>query len=422
MADRIVLKGQARLSGTVKSIGADGGVELVSPLATGPVWLRGEAVEKVTFGPSDISGEPPTARVELANGDILPVEIESLDDQQLSVVSPVAGQLRIPRAALKSMQLGILPNRAIYSGPKSRGELRPEPPNEDSWSFENGVFGIQGEGRLTKKLDARPQFIARFTMEWENHPAMQFYFADPLVPTNEAADRYFFQFNGQGVEIKRESTEGRRFTTIVTLNRRPEQYPGRRLNVEIRLDRGNSLLYLYLNGEPEGRYNDPVANPPQAGGIAFISNAGDDSELRLSGIEVLEWDHAGDRHRTEDRGDLRADALIGKRGDRFGGKLMSIRKTAEGAMFSFKSDFQEAPIELPETEISTIFFQQPAETATEVFHPFALRLRGDGMLRVSSCSFPGDRIEAVHPLLGPLSFSRDGVMALERLEKKGGKP
>ena len=91
-------------------------------------------------------------------------------------------------------------------------------------------------------------------------------------------------------------------------------------------------------------------------------------------------------------------------------------------MFSFKSDFQEAPIELPETEVSTIFFQQPAETAIEVFHPFALRLLGDGILRVSSCSFPGDRIEAVHPLLGPLSFSREGVMALERLEDKGGKP
>jgi hypothetical protein len=243
-----------------------------------------------------------------------------------------------------------------------------------------------------------------------------------LSPEHQVADRYYFQFTSSGIEIKRESTKGRRFTSIVTLNRRPDQYPGKQLKVEIRLDRESSMLYLFLNDEPEGRFKDPIPDPPVGDGIAFMSNGGNESELRISEIELLEWDHNGDRHRTEDRGDPKTDALIEKRGDRFGGQLISIQPSKDGPLFLFKSDFQEAPIEMPESEVSTVFFKRIEPAAQPEFHPFALRLRGDGLLRVSTCSFPGERIEALHPLLGPLAFSRDGVTALERIEEKGGTP
>lgn len=421
-ADSITLNGDARLSGTVRSITEEGVVELVSPMAAEPVLLRGEAVRKVTFSDAPKTGKVPSSRVELANGDIFPVEIESLDDKELVADSPVAGKLRIPRPVLKSLMLGIHPNRVIYSGPKSEGDLKAEGRNAENWSYDEGVMSIEGQGRLSKKLEVGEQFIARFTVGWTNHPAFQFYFADPLLPEHQVADRYYFQFTSSGIEIKRESTKGRRFTSIVTLNRRPDQYPGRQLKVEIRLDRESSLLYLFLNDEPEGRFKDPVPEPPVGDGIAFMSNGGNESELRISEIELLEWDHKGDRHRTEDRGDPKTDALIEKRGERFGGELISIQAGKDGPLFRFKSDFQEAPIEMPESEVSTIFFKK-TETAPQAgVHPFALRLRGDGLLRVSTCSFPGERIEALHPLLGPMTFLREGVTALERVQEKGGTP
>jgi hypothetical protein len=423
-ADHLLLAGEARLSGVVRSIDDDGVVELQTPLAAEPVLLRAEAVRKVTFSEAAGVVKIPSARVELVNGDVLPVEVESLDETLLNVVSPVAGKLRIPRGAVKALQLGIHPNRVVYSGPKTLEDFHADEPNAENWAFNDGVLSIEGSGRLEKLFTPLRQFIVRFTMEWENTPAFQCYFADPLAAASQAADRYVFQFTDQGIEIKRESMKGRRFTTLVTLNRRPEQYDGNRLKVEIRVDRENSLLQLFLNDEPEGRYQDPVAKAAIAGGIAFVSSGGNDSALRLSQVEVLEWDQAGDRRRTDERGDAKTDALIEKHGDRFGGRLLSIRESAGGQVFSFKSDFQNEPVELPESEISTVFFQQaemPSAEA-EAVHPFALRLRGDGVLRVSKCAFPGDRIEAVHPLLGPLTFSRDGVMALERLDGKGEAP
>ena len=422
MADNISLTGDARLSGTVRSITGDGVVELVTPLAPEPILLKGDAVKKVTFSETAQAIKMPSSRIELINGDMLPVEVQSLDDKLLHVISPVAGKLDIPRGVLKSLQLGIHPNRVIFSGPRSLEDLRPEGPNADSANYEEGVITLEGPGRLVRKLDPVQQFIVRFNLEWHNTPSFTFTFADALTPSHQTADRYIFQFNAQGIEIRREASKGRHYTTIMPIFRRPDQYPGNRLKVEIRMDRANSKLHLFLNDESEGACTDPVPDPPTAGGISFTSNAGNESELNLSEVEVLEWDPTGDRHRTEDRGDPKADALIEKRGDRFGGKLISIKESPEGPLFSFKSDFRDEPIELPESEVSTIFFQQEDRLPEDVFHPFALRLRGDGMLRVSACSFPGERIEATHPLLGPLVFSRDGLLALERLEKKGGKP
>ena len=81
-------------------------------------------------------------------------------------------------------------------------------------------------------------------------------------------------------------------------------------------------------------------------------------------------------------------------------------------MFSFKSDFQDAPLELTEADVSTIFFAQPGDTpAPEPDPPFALRLSGEGSLRVSSCTFSPDSVSARHPLLGPMKIKRSGVVA-----------
>ncbi|WAC18485.1 hypothetical protein OVA24_14715 [Luteolibacter sp. SL250] len=422
-ADLITLSGEGRLSGTVRSINGDGVVELESSLADEPIFLRAEAVRKVAFGTENENEDPPSCRVELNNGDILPVEIESLDDRQLAVMSPVAGRLLIPRSSLKSLMMGIHPNKVIYPRGGSFEDMKPEGPQGDNWSFDEGAWSVQGQGRLVRKLEPTEQFSAKFNLSWNGNPSFQFHFADPLLPSAQVADRYLFQFGNGGIEVRRESSKGgRRSTTLLSLNRRPDQYPDNHLRVEIRVDRRNSMLYLFLNDEPEGRFGDPVPHPPEAGGIAFSSTAGNETHMTISGVEIAEWDHNGDRHRTEDRGDAAVDSLIERRGDRFGGSLVSIKPAPEGPLFVFKSDFQEAPIELPESEISTVFFKNSGDDPAKAFHPFALRLRGQGIIRVASCSFPGDRIEATHPLLGALVLDRREVTALERLEEKEGEP
>ena len=114
--------------------------------------------------------------------------------------------------------------------------------------------------------------------------------------------------------------------------------------------------------------------------------------------------------------------MISRDEDRWGGRLLGIRKSDEaevGSVFQFKSDFQDEALEIPENEVSTVFFSGREEVKPgEAEHPFVLRLRGDGFLRLASCRFTEDAVAAVHPLLGPLNFRRDGVIAMERIEPK----
>lgn len=424
-ADDITLNGSsARLTGTVRSITDNGLVELVSPLSPEAVMLKGSAVSKVEFSSSESVEPQPTALVELANGDRLPVSVESFDDTKLVVVSPDAGRLEIPRSALMSLQLGIKQRRLVYSGPTSLEE----------WSALGDLKNLEyspkrlvanGQATASRRVALPKRFVLAFTLKWEAKqipPNFEIYFADPLKQKGEASDRYFMRFNSAGLEIKREASEGKRYSPIIQINRAPNQYPDRELRVEIRVDRQVSKIQLLLNGEPDGEGVDPAKNMPVGDGITFVCNTQNGNLHEIRDVEVYELDDSRVRHRAEDRGDPKSDSLISRDEDRWGGRLLGIRKSDEaevGSVFQFKSDFQDEALEIPENEVSTVFFSGREEVKPgEAEHPFVLRLRGDGFLRLASCRFTEDSVAAVHPLLGPLNFRRDGVIAMERIELK----
>ena len=414
-ADGIALKGDNSLSGTIRSINQAGVVELSSVLSPEPVFLKAGSVEKVEFSPPAESLQSPGAVVELVNGDLLPASLEALDDGFLTVDAPVVGRLNLPRAVVKSVQFGIHKRKLIYAGPRNLEEWLSDGDGVRNWRFENNALVADGPAHATRTFDTPTRFVLRFHLKWQGNPNFQIYFADPLNPRGEASDRYYLQFGGAGLELKREAAKGNRYTTVILSNRTPELCPDQQLEVEIRVDRKASRLHLFLNGEPEGAGIDPLPLAPTGKGISLVSNSSNGNEMEVRNIEILELDDAKVRHRAEDRGNPKTDSLISRDDDRWGGRLTSIRKSADGLVFSFKSDFQEEPLELLETDVSTIFFA--AADGPEVKkdgNPFVLRLQENGSLRVSSCSFTETTVTAVHPLLGPLTLRRSGVTAMER--------
>lgn len=421
LADDLTLGGGARLTGTVRSINEAGVVELASQLSPDPLLLKNGAVEKVEFSSKSAAAPPPPALVELTNGDLLPGAIEVLDDTQLTLISPEAGRLEIPRDSLKSVQLGVQHRKVVYSGPRSLVEWNGGEEAAKNWAFDQNGLIANGQATASKDLSLPPQFILRFTLKWQvkQLPNFQVYFADPLKAKGEPCDRYFLRFSGAGLDVKREATKGKRYTDILQLNRTPNQYPERQLQVEIRVNRKGSRLQVFLNGEPEGEFVDPLPTVPDGTGITLSSTAPNGSSQEIRDIEVLEYDDSRGRHHSEERGDPKSDSLISREDDRWGGRLLDIRKTDEGPVFRFKSDFQKDPLEIPQADVSTIFFAVKAGKAPdEKVHPFVLRLRGEGSLRVASCLFSGDAVSAVHPLLGPMNFRREGIVALERIDSK----
>jgi hypothetical protein len=418
-ADDLTLTGgEQRLSGTVLSITGDGVVELNSDLSPEPLLLKAGSVEKIAFSAKPVTSDATTTIIELVNGDLLPATIESMDERKLNVVSPDAGRLEIPRESVKAMQLGIQRRKVIYEGPRSLEEWTVSDDHLKNWQFENQSLISKGPSSAFKVLPLPRQFILRFELKWQAGTTPNFIvsFADPLAAKGEPSNRYYLQFGGAGLEIKREATTGKRYNTFAILNRPPDQYPDRSLQVEIRVNRDKARMQLFLNGEPEGEFADPIANIPTGSGLMLTFHTPNGGTQEIRKIEVLEYDDTRRRHRAEDRGDPRSDSLISKEDDRWSGRLIAIRNTADGALFRFKTGFQEEPIEILEADVSTVFLtEDDSATADHAVHPFVLRLPGDGSLSVASCQFSGDTASAIHPLLGPLTFRRGGITAMERI-------
>lgn len=418
-ADELSLTGDAKLSGTIRSIDESGVVELSSPLSPDPVLLKPGAVNKVVFSAPESGPVAPGALVEFINGDILPASVETLDDENLNVLTTDAGRLSIPRTTLKSLQLGVQQLKPIYSGPSSSEEWMHASDTGPSWRYLDKSLVANGPAKGSRTFETPLQFILKFTLKWQAGPNFQVYFADPLVPKRDAVDRYYMQFNAAGLEIKRESTKGKKFQTVILLPRTPDQFPANQVDVEIRVDRKSSRIHLHLNGEPETAGIDPTGEPPTGNGVTLVNSSPVGITQEIRSIALLDFDNSRARHRSEDRGDPTTDSLISRDEDRWGGRLLGIRKSKDGPIFSFKSDFQEEPLELMENDVSTLFFAKQGEKIEPPQdHPYVLRLRGDGSLRVASCVFSDGGITVKHPLLGDLKFARAGVTGLERVESE----
>ena len=432
-ADDIIMDGGARFTGTVRSINEANVVELGTDLAPDPVLLKRDAVQKVTFSAKGAAPKPPSALVELANGDLLPADIEAFDALKLTIVSPQAGRMEIPRDSLKSLELGIRQRNLIYAGPRNLNEWTGDDGEAKNWTFERASLIASGPATTSKNFALPRQFILRFTLKWQPRqiPNFKVCFADPLKGKEERCDRYYVQFNNAGLEIKREAAQGKHFSTVVILNRNPNLYPDQQLRVELRVDRKGGKIHLLLNGEPEGDYADPITLlpgglVPDGTGITLTSIAQNGSTQEISAIEILEFDDARIRHRAEDRGDPKTDSLISREDDRWSGRLIEIRHTDDGPLFRFKGDFQQDPLEIREGDVATVFFaakdgkgdKGDKDPDLQQIHPFVLRLCGGGSLRVASCLFTEDKVSAVHPLLGRLSLRRDGIVGMERTGSK----
>lgn len=411
-ADEVTLDGEARLEGTVTAIGEGGATRLESPLSPEPLALRAGTVKKVAFADSAAATSQGSTRVKLKSGDVIPCELKALDADSLTVSTVFSNDLKIPRNALGSLELGIVSQNAIYAEPKDL-----EGWSTTSWRFKDGAFVSGANGTLSRKFELPDQYILRFRLNWKGTPSLRVFFSDPLEPKSNPIDRYLFQFNSAGFNLKRQNSSGRTYVDLINLARRPDSFSDSKVDIEVRVDRTQSLIWLYLDGNLEGRFND-LAAAPKGGGIVFESNAGNDSEQRISDFRVLSWDATGDRHRTEERGDKKSDSLIDSEGDRYSGRLESLTLGADSeATLLFKSPLLEKVMSIPAKRVSTVFFAEGPAPAEEKPATLLVKLRDGGRIRADQCTFSGESLQVRHPLLGQLPMKRSSILSIEQAPK-----
>ncbi|MGE9268014.1 MAG: hypothetical protein ACQKBY_07945, partial [Verrucomicrobiales bacterium] len=350
----------------------------------------------------------PGSYLRLRNGDELPGTIVSLNAESLTLDSPVAGRLDIPRAQLAALHPSPRSGRLLYSGPyhredwyvlgdqKEGGEESEEKPKEpaeapdeeksdEEWIHAGAAWYSNGSAPLI--LDAKLPDRARisFKMAWRNRLNATFAFhADLRRPVQQAdeadeakkaqaaaedqneekkdekavippleweealdltAEEGVLPWVGPRTRNNHAQTYGSAYVMTVhssypqlyhcgfsesgtpLVNRQRTIHNGIQFDqdteaeFELRLDRKNKHLSLYVNGSYVMQWDETSDYAGKGGVFAIAANA--NSLLRISDLVISEWNGMNDAARSMQH-DSRDIILLNNGTDRFSGEITGI--------------------------------------------------------------------------------------------------
>lgn len=409
--DRITLQDDSILHGTVRQIDDAGKIIVDSELSPKPLLLKGEALRSINFDVAhgEYKGHPEL--LHLVNGDILPGRIQALDDQQIQLDTWYAGLLTIPRKHARSISFGVAPQKLAYQGPKG---LAGWSNNDANWEFEGGKLVCESTGTIAREKVLPEQFILRFRLEWENNPNFKFYFCDDFLKQTGDTDRYYFEINTGGMQLRRQTSKGeRRWFGLAQDPRRPEDFRGRGVDVELRVDRKNRVIYLYIDNEKFGAFPDSIDDFPTGTGIMLHSQANGGLKNIVSRIEIFEWDAITELRRNEGHKDPKTDGVVDVDGQHFSGTAVRLEDDEGRPRLLFTSPFIPDLLKIHTHRLSSLYFKEPEEALGKKGRaPINFDLRGGGKLQLSSLALGEDVLSAKHPLLNDLNLKREALQQL----------
>lgn len=410
-ADVITLGGDGKISGKVESISEEGVITLSSPLSPDKLQFSRKETERIQFEEKEAPKATHNNILYLKNGDVMPIDIETLDQKQLTFALPWSAKIMADRSAIDSLHFGTSENAVLYRGP-----LANEWEVGRAWKFNNNGLESQAWGSTHRKFASFPdRYILNFCVEWTGNAGIKCLFASPSADSNAIVDSYFLQFNNAGLELKRQSSGARKYTSLATFNElTPDDMEDNRMRVEIRVDRVNRLLQLSVNGKQlRNNIIDPVETGPVPKGdiISFISTSGSEDKHTVTDIRVTSWGSASAEARMEKRSDTKTDVLYDIESNRSSGLLKSIKMGKE-LQILFENPHDPSPRPLPASKVAVIYFagEKPKSAAP----PYRIQFHGLGTLLVDSFVMHDGSVHAKHPVLGDLEIATSLISEISR--------
>ncbi len=442
------------------------------------LWQRDDLNDSPEFALSNIrrvilrSGRPEKAaesstHVATAEGDLIPGEIISLDDDRLLLETLFAGTLDIPRDRIESIAPNPFGGRISYQGPfagdtweklepVSRRYEQSDPDEADGdpgetkgWQHSGAAWYWASEGPPTAlvRKDGMPEStIFRCKVSWKSRISMgiafhadfqrppspeqdgddddrrrvrRFHAGDTAVYADLFGNSYVLQVNPTHVLLFRSTVDEEGNTSV---DRMQTSFNNVRLGesgsalIEIRASRRTGDISLFINDEfvaqwsEIGHLHDDAISASYAGagsGFGFFMQRLD-SVARVSDVTVAEWNGMPDSARSmqTDEHDV---VLLTNGADRFSGEVTGI---ANGRV-SLAGRYGE--FEFPVDEVAKIRFSR--ESVAEVESPpsdnIRMHLHPNGIISGVPLSGDGTHVRLEHPACGVIDVELSTAMILD---------
>ncbi len=452
-----------------------------SGVKEGPVvlWKRSDVDQPVEFkstqlrqavlrGGHAVKPFADLSSVALNNGDRLPGTVIAMDASTVTIDTPYAGAVVVPRNRVGMIAPNPLGGKVIYSGPYSEAgwsivqpkedeaaaaapplnPAAPPPPKTEgepaekpmpAWSYSSGsYYSRSGNAGLIREVGMPERSLLRFQLAWKSRLALSVAFHADLVPAPEikgGEDQKPMRQEFGGVQnypkLFGNAYVMNLYPNYVILYRSGYDKDGKpvvervqsgttsiRLSetgeaaVEIRCNRHSGEISLFLNDEFAMQWTEgpEVAGAPYSGkgGSIGFQVQGLGAQVRISDLVVAEWNGMPDAARslqTEDQ-DI---VLLANGTDRFSGEVSGLnadKLQLKGRYGNF---------EFPMSEVAEVRFarnrlaknSQPAADLVAVrFHPFG-KISGKPSEGTSSS------LTLASPIAGKMSVNLDYAVMLD---------
>lgn len=406
------------MSGSIIDITDNGAIRFAYPDAADTLEISADGLTSLTFDQPNDSLKSHGERLYLTNGDELPCDIKSMDDKSIQFSTWYAGDFVVPRSEVSKIRFDNKLESTIFSGPNNLEEWD----DAENWTVDQQTLMVNGQGVISKAFDLTNNFIIRFNLEWEgSSPRFRLHMCGRENTTTNRIDRYYLDFNSAGFQFTRVTP--RNFQKLGKADLLPRELKQPRITIELKVDRQNQQIVLYVNGQELGSFDDTSSSSPIGTFVVFESNQRDGDILRIKNLQILEWGgNALTRQKNEEIANKDADTLFDSEGLRFSGAATKIAKTNDKLTIFFDSKFSKDTLKVPSSRAAMLYLREQETDVEEKKSAYTASLIGGGKISLGQTSLNQEEAVTKHPILGECHIKRSAFRTLNATTAKTNTP
>jgi hypothetical protein len=409
------------LHGTLESISTNNGVAWGFQAAQTPLVLRPDNISGIRFESVVATNREnkPTCRFRFHNGDELLGNLVGIDSENATIESWFGGQLKAPKQAFSSLQFSAHGFKVLYEGPNGPNEWKTGKTGH-GWTYKDGALIANGADILGRDFGLTNSSSLEFDLSWTGTFSLTVtVYAQTIERFDYSTSAYVFYLNPGSVSIQRiQAGAGAMMLGRAEI---PEMLTKNRARLEIRSNREEGTLSLFMNGSLVQRWRDTRGFVSNGTGVVFYSQV-ESPTLKLSNIKLSEWDGRFEPE-ISTTNKLREDVVFLANRDKVVGKVKGLNeskllvqtRTLESATPPAEGSIDEGRVlQIPLARVTEIYFANTEASQTKQ-SPWAVRASFPGGESVSFLleKWTAGEVTGLSGNFGPVAFNPRAIRFLQ---------